>query len=54
VCESDKTAKTYAQAATWLQRESAHLRKMARLLETAQSRLVAVLTRRGNAAGSES
>jgi len=33
VCESDRSAKTYAEAVTWLQRESAHLRKVARLLD---------------------
>jgi hypothetical protein len=54
VCESDHSAKTYAQAAAWLQRESAYLRKVARLLETAEGRLVAVLTRCGSSAGSES
>jgi hypothetical protein len=45
VCENDKTAKTYAQAATWLQRESAYLRRMARLLDTAGNRVTAVLSR---------
>lgn len=45
VCENEKTAKTYADAADWLQRESAYLRKVARLLETAASRLAIVLTR---------
>ncbi|HTC44014.1 MAG TPA: hypothetical protein VK696_03100, partial [Steroidobacteraceae bacterium] len=35
VCENEQTAKTYAGAAEWLQRESAHLRKIARLLDTA-------------------
>src|SRR5437660_12912793 len=45
VCESEKTAKTYADAAEWLQRESAYLRKVARLLETASGRLSVVLTR---------
>lgn len=34
VCASDHSARTYAEAATWLQRESAYLRKVARLLET--------------------
>jgi hypothetical protein len=33
VCATDQTAKTYAGAAAWLQRESAHLRKIARLLD---------------------
>jgi hypothetical protein len=45
VCENDRSAKTYAEAVTWLQRESAHLRKVARLLDTAGSLLAAVLTR---------
>lgn len=45
VCESERTAKTYAEAATWLQRASAYLRKVARLLDTAGVRLTAVLTR---------
>ena len=45
VCESDKTVKTYANAATWLRRESAHLRRVAGLLDTAGGRLAAVLTR---------
>jgi hypothetical protein len=45
VCENDKTVKTYASAADWLARESAYLRKIARLLDTAGSRLSVVLTR---------
>ena len=45
VCESDKAAKTYADAADWLQRESAYLRKVARLLDTAGTRVSAVLGR---------
>jgi hypothetical protein len=45
VCESAQTAKTYAGAAEWLQRESAHLRKIARLLDTAGGRLAAVVSR---------
>ncbi len=49
VCESDKTVQTYALAATWLQRESAQLRRMARLLDTAGDRLTAVLLRCGSA-----
>ncbi len=44
VCENERTAKTYADAADWLQRESAYLRKIARLLDTAGGLLV-VLTR---------
>lgn len=45
VCENERTAKTYADAADWLQRESAYLRKIARLLDTAGGRLSVVLTR---------
>jgi hypothetical protein len=45
VCENDRSAKTYAEAANWLQRESAYLRKVARLLDTAGVRLTAVPTR---------
>ena len=45
VCESDQSAKTYAAAASWLQRESAYLRKMARLLDTAAGRVASVVTR---------
>ena len=45
VRESAKSAKTYADAADWLQRESQYLRKIARLLETASGRLSVVLTR---------
>jgi len=45
VCEDKRTAKTYADAADWLQRESVYLRKMARLLDTAGERLAAVLIR---------
>jgi hypothetical protein len=44
-CARVKTVKTYATAADWLARESACLRKMARLLDTAGGRLSAVLTR---------
>ena len=47
VCESEETAKTYAGAADCLQRESAHLRKIARLLDTAGGRLAAVVSRCG-------
>jgi hypothetical protein len=43
--ESERSFKTYSSAADWLQRESAYLRKMARLLDTAGERLSAVLTR---------
>jgi hypothetical protein len=50
VCESEQSAKTYAAAAAWLQRESAHLRKVARLLDTAGGRLAAVVTRCGEEA----
>jgi hypothetical protein len=51
VCENEQTAKTYAGAAEWLQRESAHLRKIARLLDTAGGRLSAVVSRCGAAEG---
>jgi hypothetical protein len=45
VCENERTTKTYADAVEWLQRESAYLRKIARLLDTAGGRLSVVLTR---------
>jgi hypothetical protein len=45
VCENERSTKTYTDAADWLQRESAYLRKTARLLETAVSRLSVVLER---------
>ena len=45
VCESERTAKTYADAAGWLQRESAYLRRVSRLLDTAAGRVEAVLER---------
>ena len=45
VCENDKTVKTYTSAADWLARESAYLRKISRLLDTAGSRLSGVLAR---------
>ena len=45
VCENERTVKTYSSAADWLQRESAYLRKIARLLDTAGGRLTAVLGR---------
>ena len=45
VCESALTAKTYSQAAAWLQRESAYLRKVARMLDLAGGRLASVLSR---------
>jgi hypothetical protein len=47
VCEPDKTVRVYADAAEWLQRESAYLRKVARLLETAGTHVSAVLGRCG-------
>jgi hypothetical protein len=53
VCENEQTAKTYADAAEWLQRESAHLRKIARLLDTAGGRLAAVVGRCGAAEGAQ-
>jgi hypothetical protein len=43
--KSDRSANTYAEPVTWLQRESAHLRKVAALFETAGGRLAAMLTR---------
>ena len=45
VCESAKTVRTYETAADWLARESAYLRKVSRLLDTAGTRLAAVLAR---------
>ena len=45
VCESDRAAKTYADAADWLQRESVYLRKVSRLLDTAAGRVESVLER---------
>jgi hypothetical protein len=45
VCENAQAAKMYQGAATLLQRESAYLRKMAKLLDTAGGRVAAVLTR---------
>jgi hypothetical protein len=45
VCESDRAAKTYADAADWLQRESAYLRKVSRLLDMAAGRISVVLER---------
>jgi hypothetical protein len=53
VCENERATRTYADAATWLQRESAYLRKMARLLDTAGDRLAAVLTRCERATAAE-
>jgi hypothetical protein len=51
VCENAESAKNYASAAELLQRESAHLRKIARLLDTAGVRLSAVVSRCAAAAG---
>src|SRR5579862_7252115 len=45
VCENERSVKVYTDAADWLQRESAHLRRVARLLETAGGRLTTVLGR---------
>jgi hypothetical protein len=45
VCENERSAKTYADAADWLQRESVYLRKVARLLDTAAGRVEVVLER---------
>lgn len=51
ICESERSVRTYTDAADWLQRESAYLRKVARLLDTAGTRVVTVLGRcKGNAA----
>ena len=47
VCESALTVKTYTGAADWLARESAYLRRVARLLDTAGGRLSVVLGRCG-------
>ena len=45
VCENERSAKTYVEAAEWLQRESAYLRKISRLLDTASGRHSAVIGR---------
>lgn len=45
VCADERSVKVYADAADWLQRESAYLRKVARLLDTAGGRLISVLDR---------
>lgn len=45
VCASDRSVKDYTAAADWLQRESAYLRKVARLLDTAGARVMTVLGR---------
>ncbi|HEX5419638.1 MAG TPA: hypothetical protein VFY39_06540, partial [Gammaproteobacteria bacterium] len=45
VCQDERSVKTYSAAADWLQRESAYLRKVARLLDTAGGRLGTVLGR---------
>jgi hypothetical protein len=45
VCENDKTVRTYTTAADWLALESAYLRKVARLLDTAGGPLSTVLGR---------
>ncbi len=45
VCETERSFKTYTSAADWLRRESAYLRKMARLLDAANARLADVLGR---------
>jgi hypothetical protein len=45
VCENDRSAKTYADAVSWLQRESIYLRKVSRLLDTAAGRISVVLER---------
>ena len=45
VCADARSVEVYTDAADWLQRESAYLRKVARLLDTAGGRLGAVLGR---------
>ena len=45
VCGNERSVKVYSDAADWLQRESAYLRKVARLLDTAGGRLTSVLCR---------
>jgi hypothetical protein len=45
VCGNERSVKVYADAADWPQRESAYLRKVARLLDTAGGRLTSVLLR---------
>lgn len=45
VCADERSTKVYADAADWLQLESAYLRKIARMLETAGGRLTSVLGR---------
>lgn len=45
VSASDQAAKTYSDAAAWLQREANYLRRTASMLDTAASRLSAVLER---------
>lgn len=45
VCADERSVEVYADAADWLQRESAYLRKVARLLDTAGGRLTSVLGR---------
>jgi hypothetical protein len=51
VCENERSTKVYADAANWLQRESAYLRKVARMLDTAGGRLTSVLGRCRESAG---
>jgi hypothetical protein len=45
VCASEESARTYTGAADWLQREANLLRRTAGMLDTAASRLGAVLER---------
>lgn len=45
VCATERSVKDYTAAADWLQRESAYLRKVARLLDTGGGRVVTVLGR---------
>ncbi len=45
VCANERSVKDYTAAADWPQRESAYLRKVARLLDIAGGRVVTVLGR---------
>lgn len=50
-CGDERTRKTYSAAAEWLVRESAYLRRVAKLLDTAGGRLTSVLERCSGSAG---
>lgn len=45
ICESERSARTYASGVELLRREGVYPRKVARMLETASSRLSVVLDR---------